>query len=196
MSLHVGVRGDPPTRHGGVHDVQKELAKALSRRFPGRDFSWPLRKEQLREKVLNNFKKGDRVAVVADVVDFRNRSKAWCVPLVTVWNEVINAMGGKDYTLFFISDPIHSTWKWDCAMYCIGDEQTVQALASVYRSIVKGKDSYLKNPPIVELSLSKSDACMDYLWTMQHPRLKVHGKEVTPGILVSSAGLAIESPSL
>lgn len=82
---------------------------------------------------------------------------------------------------------------WNCAMYCVGDEQTVQTLASIYRSIVRGQNSSLENGSIVVWSREESARVMDYLRTMEHPRFNLNGMEVTPGTLVSSAELAIQA---
>lgn len=82
---------------------------------------------------------------------------------------------------------------WNCAMYCVGDEQTVQTLASIYRSIIRGQNSSLENGSIVVWSREESARVMDYLRTMEHPRFNLNGMEVTPGTLVSSAELAIQS---
>ncbi len=82
---------------------------------------------------------------------------------------------------------------WNCAMYCIGDEQTVQELASIYKSTIRGKDSSLESGSIVVWSKAESDRVLDYLRTMQHPRFNLNGMEVTPGTLVSSAELAIQA---
>lgn len=82
---------------------------------------------------------------------------------------------------------------WNCAMYCVGDEQTVQTLASIYRSIIRGQNSSLENGSIVLWSREESARVMDYLRTMEHPRFNLNGMEVTPGTLVSSAELAIQA---
>lgn len=83
---------------------------------------------------------------------------------------------------------------WNCAMYCIGDEHTVDTLASIYRSTIRGKDSSLENGAIVTWNRESSKRVLDYLRIMEHPRFKLdEGNELTPGTLVSSAELAIQA---
>lgn len=82
---------------------------------------------------------------------------------------------------------------WNSATYCIGDQQTVQMLSSIYRSAIRGKDSSLENGAIIVWNKEESKRILDYLRIMEHPRFKVHGNEVTPGTLVSSRELAIQA---
>lgn len=83
---------------------------------------------------------------------------------------------------------------WNCAMYCIATSQeTATMAASVYQSVMRGEQSSLEASAITCWNKSQSERVLRCLRTMQHPRFKLNGMEVTPGTLVSSAELAIQA---
>lgn len=82
---------------------------------------------------------------------------------------------------------------WNCAMYCISDKVTAQMLASIYRSIIRGKNSSLENSAITVWSKEKTPDIMEALRHMEHPRIIVNGFSLTPTSVISSAELAIHA---
>lgn len=82
---------------------------------------------------------------------------------------------------------------WNCAMYCIADKVTAQMLASIYRSIIRGKNSSLENSAITVWSKEKTPDIMDWLRHMEHPRILVNGFSLTPTSVISSKELAIHA---
>lgn len=82
---------------------------------------------------------------------------------------------------------------WNCAMYCIADKVTAQMLASIYRSIIRGKNSSLENSAITVWSKEKTPDIMDWLRHMEHPRILVNGFSLTPTSVISSRELAIHA---
>ena len=82
---------------------------------------------------------------------------------------------------------------WNCAMYCIGDEETAEMAASIYRSIIRGKNSSLETSCVTVWDTNKTPAVMEALKHMEHPRVVFDGLQITPGTLVSSAELAIQA---
>ncbi len=101
VSLHVGVRTDV-----AVVVAQRVLSSSLSGNFPGTNISKQLTKEQLGEKVLENFKEGNRVAAVADIAGIRAEEESRERQFVQGLEKVIEAMRGRDYTLFLVADSI------------------------------------------------------------------------------------------
>lgn len=83
---------------------------------------------------------------------------------------------------------------WNCAMYCISDSEYVSRLAaSIYRSLIRGKNSSLENGAINIWRGDNKNKIMPYLTKMSHPQIKINELEVTPGTLVSSLELAIHA---
>lgn len=83
---------------------------------------------------------------------------------------------------------------WNCAMYCISESEYVsQMAASVYHSIIRGKNSSLENGAVTIWDSDKSKLIANSIKYMEHPFLNVEGMNVTPGTLISSAELAIEA---
>ena len=84
---------------------------------------------------------------------------------------------------------------WNCATYCISDKDTAQMLASVYRSIIRGKNSSLESSSITvwDSESKKAPAISEALRHFEHPILKYGEILLTPGTLISSAELAIHA---
>lgn len=83
---------------------------------------------------------------------------------------------------------------WNCAVYCISESEYVSQLAaSVYQSLVRGKDSSLENGAITMWSKNDSALLLRSLRHMKHPMLDIGGMQVTPGTLISSSELAIHA---
>lgn len=84
---------------------------------------------------------------------------------------------------------------WNCAMYCISDEWTAQMAASVYRSLIRGKNSSLESSfiNIWTPESNKTPAITDSLRHFEHPKFLYGNLVLTPGTLISSAELAIHA---
>lgn len=83
---------------------------------------------------------------------------------------------------------------WNCAVYCISESEYVSQLAaSVYQSLIRGKNSSLENGAITLWNKDQSKLLLNSLRHMAHPMLDIGGMQVTPGTLVSSSELAIEA---
>lgn len=84
---------------------------------------------------------------------------------------------------------------WNCAMYCISDEWTAQMAASVYRSLIRGKNSSLEASCITVWTpeSNKTPAINEYLRHFEHPKFNYGNIIVTPGTLISSSELAIQA---
>lgn len=84
---------------------------------------------------------------------------------------------------------------WNCAMYCISDEWTAQMAASVYRSLIRGKNSSLESSYITVWTpeSNKTPAITDALRHFEHPRIMYGNLILTPGTLISSSELAIHA---
>ena len=83
---------------------------------------------------------------------------------------------------------------WNCAVYCISESEYVSQLAaSVYQSLIRGKNSSLENGAITLWSKDQSKLLLNSLRHMAHPMLDIGGMQITPGTLVSSSELAIEA---
>ena len=84
---------------------------------------------------------------------------------------------------------------WNCAMYCISDEWTAQMAASVYRSLIRGKNSSLESSFINVWTpdSNKTPAITDSLRNFEHPKFLYGNLLLTPGTLISSAELAIHA---
>ena len=83
---------------------------------------------------------------------------------------------------------------WNCAVYCISESDYVsQMAASVYQSLVRGKNSSLENGSITLWNSDQSKQIINSLKHMSHPRLDLGGLAITPGTLISSSELAIHA---
>lgn len=83
---------------------------------------------------------------------------------------------------------------WNCAVYCISESEYVSQLAaSVYQSLIRGKNSSLENGAITLWNKDQSKLLLNSLRHMAHPMLDIGGMQITPGTLVSSSELAIEA---
>ena len=83
---------------------------------------------------------------------------------------------------------------WNCAVYCISESEYVsQMAASVYQSLIRGKNSSLENGAITLWDKDQSKLIINSLKHMSHPMLDIGGMQVTPGTLISSSELAIEA---
>lgn len=84
---------------------------------------------------------------------------------------------------------------WNCAMYCISDEWTAQMAASVYRSLIRGKNSSLEASCITVWTpeSNKTPAITESLRHFDHPKFNFGNLIVTPGTLISSSELAIHA---
>lgn len=84
---------------------------------------------------------------------------------------------------------------WNCAMYCISDEWTAQMAASVYRSLIRGKNSSLESSYITVWTpeSNKTPAITDALRHFEHPKIMYGNLILTPGTLISSSELAIHA---
>ncbi|WP_296689507.1 ATP-binding protein [Treponema sp. UBA6852] len=84
---------------------------------------------------------------------------------------------------------------WNCAMYCISDEWTAQMAASVYRSLIRGKNSSLESSFITVWTpeSNKTPAISVSLRHFEHPKIMYGNLILTPGTLISSTELAIEA---
>ena len=82
---------------------------------------------------------------------------------------------------------------WNCAMYCVSDKVTAEMAASLYRSIIRGKNSALESSAITVWGRERTPEVMNSLRHMEHPRLIFGGLHLTPGTLISSSELAIHA---
>ena len=83
---------------------------------------------------------------------------------------------------------------WNCAVYCISESEYVsQMAASVYQSLIRGKNSSLENGAITLWDKDQSKLIINSLKHMVHPMLDIGSMMVTPGTLISSSELAIEA---
>lgn len=84
---------------------------------------------------------------------------------------------------------------WNCAMYCISDNRTAQMAASVYRSLIRGKNSSLESSYITVWTpeSNKTPCIIDALRHFEHPKFKYGNLVLTPGTLISSSELAIHA---
>ena len=84
---------------------------------------------------------------------------------------------------------------WNCAMYCLSDEWTAQMAASVYRSLIRGKNSSLESSNITVWTpeSNKTPAISDSLRHFEHPKILYGNLILTPGTLISSSELAIHA---
>lgn len=83
---------------------------------------------------------------------------------------------------------------WNCGVYCISESEYVsQMAASVYQSLIRGKNSSLENGNITIWNKEQSKQIINSLKHMTHPMLDIGGMRVTPGTLISSSELAIEA---
>lgn len=83
---------------------------------------------------------------------------------------------------------------WNCAVYCISESEYVsQMAASVYQSLIRGKNSSLENGAVTLWDKDQSKLIINSLKHMAHPMLDIGGLRVTPGTLISSSELAIEA---
>ena len=83
---------------------------------------------------------------------------------------------------------------WNCAVYCISESEYVsQMAASVYQSLVRGKNSSLENGAVTLWNKDQSKLLINSLKRMSHPLLDLGNLSVTPGTLISSAELAIHA---
>jgi len=84
---------------------------------------------------------------------------------------------------------------WNCSTYCISDKDTAQMLASLYRSIIRGKNSSLESSFVTlwDLESKKVPAISEALRHFEHPKFKYGNFLITPGTLISSSELAIHA---
>ena len=82
---------------------------------------------------------------------------------------------------------------WNCAAYCIADKVTAQMLASIYRSVIRGKNSSLEDGAITVCNKEKIPAIMDFLRRFEHPHFIINGFSLTPAAIISSKELAIHA---
>lgn len=83
---------------------------------------------------------------------------------------------------------------WNCAVYCISESEYVSQMgASVYQSLIRGKNSSLETGTVTVWNADQSKLLIDSLRHFEHPLLNIDGLNVTPGTLISSAELAIEA---
>lgn len=83
---------------------------------------------------------------------------------------------------------------WNCAVYCISESEYVsQMAASVYQSLIRGKNSSLENGAITLWNKDQSKIIINSLKHMTHPMLDIGDIKVTPGTLISSSELAIHA---
>lgn len=84
---------------------------------------------------------------------------------------------------------------WNCAMYCISDEWTAQMAASIYRSLIRGKNSSLEASCITVWTpdSNKTPSVTEALRHFEHPQFIYDNLILTPGTLISSSELAIHA---
>ena len=84
---------------------------------------------------------------------------------------------------------------WNCAMYCISDEWTAQMAASIYRSLIRGKNSSLEASCITVWTpdSNKTPSVTEALRHFEHPQFIYNNLILTPGTLISSSELAIHA---
>lgn len=82
---------------------------------------------------------------------------------------------------------------WNCAAYVMAKNPAdAETAASIYHSVVRGKNSSLEAGGVVAWDKARAKDALQCLRQMEHPLVKTpSGLEVTPGTLVSSAELAI-----
>lgn len=81
---------------------------------------------------------------------------------------------------------------WNCAVYCISKFPYIsQMAASVFQSIIRGRNSSLEEGGITLWNLEQSKKIIDSLCFLEHPQIIINNRILTPGTLVSSKELAI-----
>ena len=81
---------------------------------------------------------------------------------------------------------------WNCAVYCISKFPYIsQMAASVFQSIIRGRNSSLEEGGITLWNLEQSKEIINSLCLLEHPQIIIDNRILTPGTLVSSKELAI-----
>lgn len=81
---------------------------------------------------------------------------------------------------------------WNCAVYCISQFPYVsQMAASVFQSIIRGRNSSLEEGGITLWDVDQSKEIINSLCLLEHPRIVIDSRELTSGTLISSKELAI-----
>ena len=83
---------------------------------------------------------------------------------------------------------------WNSAVYVLSPNPTdAEMAASVYHSVIRGKNSALETGRVAVWNEQVSVAALEYLRRMEHPLVNISGTPITPGTLVSSSELAISA---
>ena len=108
-------------------------------------------------------------------------------------NHTIKKMMDRIDLLLNRLDECSDLGMWNSAAYCLADsEHVAQMLASTYHSLIRGKKSSLENGGITLWPTDKAKLLISGpLAKFEHPTLKVNSIELSPGMLISSAELAI-----
>ena len=81
---------------------------------------------------------------------------------------------------------------WNCAVYCISKFPYIsQMAASVFQSIIRGRNSSLEEGGITLWNLDQSKEIINSLCFLEHPKIVIDNRTLTPGTLISSKELAI-----
>jgi len=81
---------------------------------------------------------------------------------------------------------------WNCAVYCISQFPYIsQMAASVFQSIIRGRNSSLEEGGITLWNVDQSKEIINNLCLLEHPRIVIDNRELTSGTLISSKELAI-----
>lgn len=81
---------------------------------------------------------------------------------------------------------------WNCAVYCISKFPYIsQMAASVFQSIIRGRNSSLEEGGITLWNIDQSKEIINSLCLLEHPQIIIDNRILTPGTLVSSKELAI-----
>jgi hypothetical protein len=86
--------------------AQSVLESSLSGNFPGTQF-YRLGASELKEKVLENFNANKSVVSITDIAGTRSDEESKEKQFMQGIEKLIDAMRGKEYTMFLIADPIH-----------------------------------------------------------------------------------------
>lgn len=107
VSILLGVKS-PNNNTESTLLAQNVLESSLSGNFHGTQFH-RLDSSELKEKVLENFNVNKSVVSITDIAGTRSDEESKEKQFMQGVEKLIDAMRGKEYTMFLIADPIHPT---------------------------------------------------------------------------------------
>lgn len=107
VSILLGVKS-PNNNTESTLLAQNVLESSLSGNFHGTQFR-RLDSSELKEKVLENFNVNKSVVSITDIAGTRSDEESKEKQFMQGVEKLIDAMRGKEYTMFLIADPIHPT---------------------------------------------------------------------------------------